>query len=116
MKNLILLSIALLVSTTAFADQCAYITKKQAQVAVSKLALSNSIIELCEPCGEITPVKKEITSLGYAHTGYENYFEVKVNGKGIDLAYTYTNLGINMALLSACKATDVSAVINVNNL
>lgn len=53
MKTIKLLSLAicsnLLLAIPALADQCAYITKEQALIAVSRLNVGQTIYKLCEP-------------------------------------------------------------------
>jgi hypothetical protein len=104
---------SLMFSLPALADQCAYITKEQALLAVARLNVGQTIYELCEPCGETRPQAVGITSLAAETVGYEDYWQVKVNNSGIDLAYTFIQSGINgqavnLAGVAGCPASDVS--------
>lgn len=108
--NKLIVLLSLIISGNVLADQCAYITKKQAQKAVKRLIKAESIETLCEPCGETISQRVEIESVTFANTGYQNYYEVSVNGKGIDLAYTFLK-GKNLAKSVRCETTGVSSRI-----
>ncbi len=107
----------LALSSAAFADQCAYITKQQAIAALSRLEKGQTIYKLCEPCGEKVPQAVKINSVSAGTVGYENYWGVKVNEQNIDLAYTYINTSknkdtkVNLATLARCPAQNVSSFI-----
>lgn len=110
------LGLLLTFSLPAFADQCAYITRKQAVNAISRLDLGQSIYFLCEPCGENIPQIAKITDLSMGTVGYEDFWQVNVNKKGIDLAYTFIDSGIennliNLAAISNCPAELVSPTL-----
>jgi len=110
----------LALGSTAFADQCAYITKQQAIAAVSRLELGQTIYKLCEPCGEKIPQAVKINSVSAGTVGYENYWGVKVNEQNIDLAYTYINTNnnkdrkVNLATLARCPAQNISRFISLS--
>jgi len=110
MKKALLITIITLSSVSAFADQCAYISKAHAQKAVKALLETEKVQSLCEPCGETKAQTITVESLGLRKAGYENYSEVVINNKGIDLAYTYVN-GMNLAKLVGCTADGVSPSI-----
>lgn len=78
-------------STTAFADQAAYITKAQAEKAAAFLKDKTQIKHYCEPCDDHSIRTEDIETVTVEHTGFEDYWQVKVNGVGIDLAYVYFN-------------------------
>jgi hypothetical protein len=104
---------SLIFSLPALADQCSYITKEQALLAVARLNVGQTIYALCEPCGETKPQAKKITSLAAETVEYEDYWQVQVNNTGIDLAYTFVESGINgqavnLAGVAGCPASDVS--------
>lgn len=109
MKSL-LAGLVLLVSTTAFADQCAYISKTQAQRALKIALEAKSIATLCEPCGETAAKVLETKSIGIHDVNYNGYWELQVNGKGMDLAYTFVN-GLNLSKLAGCESQGVSSSI-----
>ena len=89
MKKLIAIFMMLISSVTAFADQAAYITKAEADRAVALLKTQKQIKHFCAPCDDQTVSLEEIKDIEAAPTGYQNTWEVKVNGEGIDLAYVY---------------------------
>lgn len=89
MKNFIALILILMFALTAFADQAAYITKDQAERAVALLKDKGQIKNHCAPCDDKSITTQDIETIEAAPTGYEDYWEVKVNGEGIDLAYVY---------------------------
>lgn len=106
-----------LVSSPAYGDQCAYITKEQALKAISFLNLKQTIYLFCEPCGDKVAQPLQIQSLSVATVDYEDFWEVSVNEKGIDLAYTFIESSlekksINLAAIAGCPARDVSPVLS----
>jgi hypothetical protein len=108
MKKIVMTMALVLSASSAFADQCAYITKDQAAKAVTTLLSAQSIKTLCEPCGESKAVAvKDVKEITVRTTSVENLVEITLDGKGIDLAYTYVN-GLNLALTSSCPAQGVS--------
>jgi len=110
MKKLLTIAILSLFFGNAFADQCHYVNKKQAQAAL-KIALETKTIQtLCEPCGENIAQSLSIKSIGIADVDFQGYWELQVNGQGLDLAYTYVN-GMNLATLVSCSTTSVSKSI-----
>ena len=86
----LLLSLALVSFTlAAFADQAAYITRTQAEKAAAFLKDQKQIRHYCAPCDDKGDRVEEISTVEAADAGYRGYWEVKVNGEGIDLAYVY---------------------------
>lgn len=109
-------SFTVLFSLPAFADQCAYISKEQALLAASRLNVGQTVYYLCEPCGETEPQEVAIESLSVGTVDYENFWQVKVNNEGIDLAYVFIESGvggqpINLAAVSGCPASQISTVL-----
>lgn len=116
MKKLLIAALATL-SFSAFADQCAYISGTMASRGA--LLLSGAeIAEVCEPCGERAAIVStaKVGSLMVRDTGYMNYKEIVINGKGVDLAYTFVKIAskrfVNVAKVIGCKADGVSSFIN----
>ena len=116
--NPIFLSLCLTfgLSSAALADQCSYITKEQSIKAIARLNLGQTIYQYCEPCGDRIPTPLSIKELSATTTGYEDYWEVKVNNSNIDLAYTFIDAGINnqkinLAAAVGCPASNVSIVL-----
>lgn len=111
MKKIVMTMALVLSASSAFADQCAYITKDQAAKAVTTLLSAQKIQSLCEPCGETRAANvKAVNTIAIRSTGVDNTVEITLDGKGIDLAYTYVN-GLNLALTSSCPAEGVSPSI-----
>ncbi len=116
MKKIFIAALATL-SFSAFADQCAYISGTMASRGA--LLLSGAeIAEVCEPCGERAAIvsSSKVGSLVVRDTGYQNYKEIMVNGKPLDLAYTFVKVSpkrfVNVAKVIGCKADGVSSFIN----
>lgn len=78
-----------LFTANALADQAAYITKAQADKAAAFLKDKPEIRHYCAPCDDKGDRVEAVSSVEAAEAGYQNYWEVKVNGQGIDLAYVY---------------------------
>lgn len=103
-------------ATEAWADRCAYVSKEQALAAVSRLQVGQTIYQLCEPCGDRVPNQIAIQDLAAATTGSQDFWEVRVNGASIDLAYIFVNSAnanqkVNLAAAVGCPARDVSVVL-----
>ena len=115
-RKIHLLAFAALFATPvpALADQCAYISREMADTAINMLvASSRNAIDFCEPCGDRRPGRPyRITEVLIRDTGYENYWEVLVNGQPVDLAYLFLKTGAftwtNAAALISCETHDVS--------
>ena len=108
----LILSAALMLAVPVFADQAAYITEKEAKNAVKLLKDEKVLIHFCEPCGDTAQEAVVIETIEAVKTGYQEYWEVKVNGKGIDLAYIYyqrkKNKWMNVAMKLKIDVSDVS--------
>lgn len=88
--KVILLSVILAISAVAaYADQAAYITKEQAEKAAVFLTGKMQIRHYCAPCDDKDDRVEDIKTVVAAPAGYQDYWEVKVNGEAIDLAYVY---------------------------
>lgn len=109
-----LLIAAILVSGALLADQQAYISESNALRAAELLVPGTELQSFCEPCGDLEPADVAITSVEAVATGYESFWEVLVNGTGIDLAYTYIAYEghwQNMAMILGLEVSDVSRFI-----
>ena len=105
----------------ALADQCSYISKEQAINAIARLEIEDKIYFLCEPCGEEMPELATINNLSMNKVDYQDYWQIEVNDKGIDLAYVFVNSGvennfINLAAIADCPAVEVSPVLPLEGL
>ncbi len=83
------LVVGALFTVSTFADQAAYITKAQADKAAAFLKDKKQIRHYCAPCDDKGDRVEEIAKVEAVKVDYQHYWEVQVNGKGIDLAYVY---------------------------
>ncbi len=115
-----LLSLSLLPSLV-FADQCAYISKAEAIKAATYVSVGQTIVHFCEPCGDkpfnnaqATKVRStELVRIDPAESQLEKpYWELRLNGHGVDLAYIYVKRSpqryMNLAKLAGCPVSGVS--------
>lgn len=114
MKWLIPISLAVL-GGTAHADQCQVLDAAQAYKAASILAGAPHVIDFCEPCGDQVPGIPEVAHrVEVVGTGTH---ELAINGRTVDLAYTYVQTSprqyTNLAALAGCEATGVSPTLAV---
>src|SRR5690242_3103387 len=91
MKKLIISLVILAISAISIlADQAAYITQAQAQKAAAFLKDKKQIRHYCAPCDDKGDKVEDISTVeAVAVESSKPYWEVKVNGEGIDLAYVY---------------------------
>lgn len=94
----------------AAADQLAWISRADADRASEMITPGMTIRHFCAPCGDEDWRPETVETVEVVSTGSSDYYEVKVNGEGIDLAYVYVpvegeyaNLGITLGL----EASDV---------
>lgn len=109
---------AALVPAQALADQCEWVSAREAARAEEILAKHPTIVRLCEPCGQTVPdVPRQATSVDVHATRTAGYHEVRVDGEAIDLAYTYVQTSParfeNLALLAGCPADGISPTLRV---
>lgn len=117
----ILFTLVTLFSMNVMADQCQAIKLDEAERAAILIQKNSTITEYCEPCenGKIgsTSVVKSVKVVPLVLFGNETYYEVKVNGKSLDLAYTFLkvapNRSVNVAKAVACSTLDHSSVSSV---
>lgn len=117
-------SSALLVPAIAHADQCAWVSKTEAINGAKDLGqnFGAKYLQYCEPCGDTapTPVTVKGVSFSWADESHQ-YFQVKVNGKMVDLAYAYTAVDEdfdgktdywqNVGEAAGCPVQDVSSTL-----
>lgn len=110
MRTALLLAL-LLLPLAASADQAAYITKDQADQAVTALQDQRSIRHYCAPCGD-----KEFRTQAIYYSAEavavegSPHFEVRTEGEGLDLAYVYVDVdGVwtNLAMRLKIPVQDV---------
>lgn len=116
----VLFTFVTLFSINAMADQCQAISYEEAQRAALLLQKNSVITDYCEPCskgkvGTVSVVKN--VKVVPVVLGNETYYEVKVNGASLDLAYTFVevapNRSVNVAKVTACSTLDASSVSSV---
>lgn len=105
MKKMLLIVFFMVSAYSLYADQAAWITKDQAERGASLIKSSGLIRHFCAPCGDnffrsenVLTVKVEKAS---GSNPGDQYYEVQVNGNGVDLAYIYIFSGgkwINAAM------------------
>ena len=89
LKTIVLAFAIAAFSIAAYADQAAYITRTQAEKAAAFLKDQTQIRHYCAPCDEKGDRVEHISTVEAVDANYRGYWEVKVNGEGIDLAYVY---------------------------
>ena len=106
--------IGLFLAQNVKADVCAFVSKKTALKAVNIIEKQHEIIHYCELCNNAKMVSENVNKVNYNKVDDKN-FEVLLNGKNIDLAYSYIkkpNHYENLAFLSGCdeaKKYDIQA-------
>lgn len=126
LKKIITLSLPLVLFTqNAHADQCALVSEGQAKAAIEFIKTGEALGTLCEPCGDLVTelggpsfpdVVETVALKEYTLEHNQMYNEVIVNGKGIDLAYTYVvtartegqTVSMNLAYLVGCYTEGVT--------
>ena len=83
-------SLAFVAERTANADQAAWNSRRDSAKAVRLLAEADAVIHYCAPCGDTTSRRETIESIAIAQVEPgSQYWEVRINGEGVDLAYVY---------------------------
>ncbi|MDM8552084.1 DUF1311 domain-containing protein [Desulfobacterales bacterium HSG2] len=77
-----------LLSADVFADQAEWIDKSDAYKAAQMINPGMVLRKYCMPCGDSAWTELAVRQVKVRNVNAQNY-EVSVNGKGIDLAYTY---------------------------
>ncbi|WP_310422923.1 hypothetical protein [Chamaesiphon sp. VAR_48_metabat_135_sub] len=119
----------LLSAISADADQCMLIPKQQALAAMTRLEPGETVYSLCELCGEKQPQPIVIKKIDLVSDPRTKLWEVKINDRGIDLAYTYvrsnnlndrrstsstaTNSQINLSIIAKCPATGFTPILSI---
>jgi len=109
MKKYIFITIILISSVWLYADQAAWITKEQAERGAALIKSSGLVRHFCAPCGDNFFKGEKVFNVIAAKAGGSNpddqYYEVQLNGNGIDLAYVY--------ILSGGKWLNVAMALNI---
>lgn len=80
--------VAISVSALAEADQAAWIDKKDAEAGAAMVIVGQELRGYCAPCRDTAYSARTVSSVTVAQPR-ANYWEVRVNGRGVDLAYEY---------------------------
>jgi hypothetical protein len=106
-----------ILSTTARseADQAAWNSKHDADAGAALIVVGTELRGYCKPCGDKVYEPVVVRSVIVAKPAMDPhgpYFEVRVNGRGVDLAYEYVpwrGRWMNVALLVGLAVVDVPA-------
>ena len=102
-----------LVSGLAMADQAAWIEKKDADAGAALINVGQEVRDYCAPCGDKGYAVRSVTSVNVAKAGSTgSYWEVRINGRGVDLAYEYILVNghwTNVAMLVGLPVSGVPA-------
>lgn len=107
-----------LAALNVHADQCQLIQTDQMARALDHIKPNSTYIEFCEPCGDKDFFRRKaqvVKSLAVntEKVGNDTYWALKLNGKEVDLAYTFVRKRdgsfINLSKLADCPSSDVSA-------
>lgn len=108
--SMLTLGALLALATPARADQCAKNSRLVADRAAALVQQGATVVELCEPCGDVAPSKPFTVQRVSVRDG-----ELLVNGAVADLAYLFLRTGpdelVNVGLRTRCGAADVSEAI-----
>lgn len=102
-------------ATPVYADQAAWISRVEAARAMKALAEATAIKHHCAPCNEQTIEDEAVQSIGIFRVEGQNFWEIRVNGKGIDLAYVYfqkKGKWVNAAMQAKIKVSDVPKALS----
>ncbi|MDM8524507.1 DUF1311 domain-containing protein [Desulfococcaceae bacterium HSG8] len=95
--------------TAASADQAAWIEKPDAYKAGEMINPGIVIREFCAPCGDETWKDIKVKQVEVRNTD-ARFYQIFINGEGIDLAYTYIQKAdrwINLAMLLGLNVSGV---------
>ena len=117
LKKLLLLPL-ILISMSASADQLAYLTKAQADKAI-KFLNDNQVCNMilwCACC-EGEPMRKaKITKYYTRYTGYENYYEIVLEGQLTDGEEEYINGPVDLAYVFLRAGTQAKCLGKLLNM
>ena len=112
MRSISMLMLGALLAATnlAHADQCAKNPTSVADHAALLVKPGATVVELCEPCGDVAPGKPFTVRRVSVQDG-----ELLVNGAVTDLAYLFLQTGpdelVNVGVRTGCGASGVSEAI-----
>ncbi|RLC20971.1 MAG: hypothetical protein DRI57_03465 [Deltaproteobacteria bacterium] len=94
--------------TSAFSDQAAWIKKSDAYKAGEMINSGTVLRAYCAPCGDTKWTDLPVKQVEVKNADAE-FYQVFINGKGIDLAYVYTEQEgkwVNLAMLLGLDVSD----------
>lgn len=104
MKKIFAFFVVGLLPWMAVADQCAYVSQEIADNAMKILQKTDNYIDFCALCEDSFPIKIDIKSVEYKKVKDHDLYELYINDKPIDLAYTYIQ-DINLGVKLKCSET-----------
>ena len=107
--SLLLVIAFYLFAAPAFADQAIWVSQETAQQAVAILEKEKIYYDYCAPCEDKFAEKVIIKNVKMIPKS-DQYWAVTVNGKDIDLAYTYVKEGKQWVNLAIKLAVEVDSV------
>jgi len=116
MKKILFWLLIITFSVSLYADQAAWVTKREASKATEFVIVGDDIYLFCEPCGDSKPVKQKVESKMVKSVGIKRLYELQINNKGVDLAYVYVRHDSkykNLAILTDIPVTGVSETLNL---
>lgn len=117
----VIVAVLMLATGAVRADQCAVVSREQAQSAVRQLPKGTLFVTYCEPCGDKKPSVPDMVSISESKPWQTPpQYEVVVNGKSVDLAYLYVQKAagdthyVNAASLGGCQTQGVTKEIEAS--
>jgi hypothetical protein len=104
--------------SSVYADQFAYIRPEVAKRAEAILRKEAEVFLFCEPCHEMQGQIQKVQLVETADVNYEGNHEVRINSKGVDLAYLFVRRGNkwkNVAVMMGLNPVSVSAELPVSS-
>src|SRR3954471_18854348 len=92
MRTFVCLLVMMLATHAAYADQCEAIDADQAAWAKKLVVAGATIAPFCESCGDTAP-GAPIKVSSVTTTKDHGALHLHINGKTVDLAYTYLQTG-----------------------
>ena len=118
MNRPICVILLLFILTLSYADQAAWITRKQAEAAVKLIREGTDVRHYCEPCGDKTFRTERVWRVEAVKPEGSDpaspYCEVRINNNPVDLAYLYVNMNgkwTNVAVYLRIPVTGVSRIL-----
>jgi len=100
-------------SAIARADQCEVVDADAASWAQKVVTRGVMVAQWCEPCGDVAPTDPQKVAT-VSSTRDKGGSRVQINGKRVDLAYTYVQTGkstwANVGMLVGCPMQDGTAI------